>query len=177
MTTRVLLLTSWYFPHKILRWQDAVTMIFLGKADCIVDYSEEIASPSTKMKMPAVIRLRKSISPRKKAVKFSRINVYTRDGFRCQYCGDKFAASKLTYDHVIPKSRGGRTEWTNIVTCCYSCNSKKDYHTSDESGMFPLTRPVRPKSLPLTPPRIDPERVPEEWEPFCAVLASTYGLR
>lgn len=164
---RVLLLTPWYFPHKILRWEDAITMVFLDKADVVAEYSEEIRSPSTSMKLPAVIRLRKQIENRKRGVKFSRVNVYTRDGYCCQYCGHSLPAAQLTYDHLHPRSRGGRTEWTNIVTACLPCNAKKGNKRPEEAGMFPLKAPVKPKWLPLTAPRFDPERAPEEWMPYC----------
>jgi 5-methylcytosine-specific restriction endonuclease McrA len=164
--TRTLLLSSWYFPLKILRWEDAVVALYMGKADVVAEYEDSVSSPSVTMKMPAVIRLRRNVENRKKAVKFSRVNVYTRDKYCCAYCNQRFPASKLTYDHVIPRSRGGRTEWTNIVTSCYACNARKDDMTPEESGMFPRVRPHRPHSLPLTPPKLDAERVPAEWVPY-----------
>src|SRR5690606_12093917 len=105
--------------------EDAVTLLYLGKADRVVDYADEIRSPSVTMKMPAVIRLRRSFGKVKRGVKFSRVNVFARDEHRCQYCGQRLAANKLTYDHVIPRSAGGRTEWTNIVTACRPCNARK----------------------------------------------------
>lgn len=170
MERKTLLLTPWYFPHKVLRWQDAVTMLFLEKAEVIVNYKEEVRSPSTSMQLPAVMRLKKPMAATKRAVKFSRINVYTRDGFRCQYCANKFPMSQLTYDHVTPRASGGRTEWENIVTACRRCNAKKDSRTCDEAGMFPMTRPVRPKQLPLTPPPMDTRNIPEEWEDYVMVI-------
>jgi 5-methylcytosine-specific restriction endonuclease McrA len=166
--TRVLLLTPWYFPIKILRWEDAVKMKYEGTIDVIVEYDEEVSSPSITWKMPAVIRLRKLEGKVKRGVKFSRINVYTRDGFRCQYCYKKFLTRQLTYDHVVPRASGGRTTWENIVTCCKPCNAEKDSKTCDEAGMWPSTSPVRPKTLPMTSPVINLETIPEEWEGFCA---------
>lgn len=165
---RTLLLTPWYFPHKILRWEDAVTMIFKGTVDVVVEYDEEIRSPSVSIKAPAVIRLRKPIGAMKKGVKFSRINVYTRDRFRCQYCGGKFRMGELSYDHVVPRKSGGRTDWENIVTCCRPCNDRKADKTCDEASMWPLREPARPKTLPLTPPYLDPRTMPEEWQGFCS---------
>jgi 5-methylcytosine-specific restriction endonuclease McrA len=161
-----LLLTSWYFPHKIVRWEDAVTMLCLGKAETVIEYDEVVRSPSTAMRMPAVIRLRRSFGKVKRGVKFSRVNVFTRDGHRCQYCGGRFAASKLTFDHVLPRSCGGRTEWTNIVTACRPCNARKGNRTPDESGMFPINEPRQPKVLPLTTPWIDVATAPHEWRDF-----------
>ncbi len=166
MDKRTLLLTSWFFPHKVIRWQDAVTMLYLDKADGIVDYGEEIRSPSVTMKVPAVIRLRRNFGKVKRGVKFSRVNVFSRDGFRCQYCSRKGPMSKLTFDHVVPRSCGGRTEWTNIVTACQPCNAQKGGRTPDESGMFPINAPRQPKSLPLIGPLIDIARAPREWHDF-----------
>ncbi|MEQ9322101.1 MAG: HNH endonuclease [Polyangiaceae bacterium] len=161
-----LLLTSWYFPHKVIRWEDAVTLVYLHKADAVVTYDEKISSPSVTMGKPAVIRLRKKHRMVQSGVKFSRQNVFTRDGFRCQYCTRRLPVGKLTYDHVIPRKRGGRTEWTNIVTACRPCNGKKGCRTPDEAGMFPKNVPVQPKSLPFGGPMIDPARAPREWHDF-----------
>ena len=164
--TRTLLLTSWYFPHKVIRWQDAITMLCLGKADRVIDYDAVVRSPSVAMAVPAVLRLKKSVRRTKRRVRFSRVNVFTRDGHRCQYCGVRFPARQLTFDHVLPRASGGRTEWTNIVTACRPCNARKRDRTPDEAGMFPLNPPRRPKSLPLTPPRINPHKAPDEWHDF-----------
>ena len=166
MQTRTLLLTPWFFPHKILRWQDAVTMVFLEKADVIVEYEETIRSPSVEMSLPAVIRVRKAMRSMKSGIKFSRANVYARDRFTCQYCGRRFVMQQLSYDHVVPRSAGGRTEWTNIVTACKPCNNRKGCRTCDDAGMWPQSPPLRPKSLPLTGPFVDIERAPPEWQDF-----------
>lgn len=169
MSKRTLLLTSWFFPHKVVRWEDAVTMLYLGKADTVVDYDEVIRSPSTTMNVPAVIRLRRTFRKAKAVPRFSRVNVFTRDGFRCQYCGVRLPAGELTFDHVIPRSAGGRTEWDNIVTACRPCNAKKGARTPDRAGMFPRNAPVRPTSLPLTGPVVDIARAPRQWRDFLIV--------
>jgi len=85
MAKRTLVLTPWYFPHKVVSWQTAVTMMYLGKVDVLVSYSEEIRSPSTTIKTPAVLRLKKKVITIKRGVRFSRLNVYTRDNFTCMY--------------------------------------------------------------------------------------------
>ena len=89
MTAQTLLLTPWMIPHKIIPWQTAVTMSFLGKVDVLEEYDEVIRSPSLAIKAPAVVRLRRPLGGMKRGVKFSRINVFARDDFRCQYCGTK----------------------------------------------------------------------------------------
>ena len=171
MPHRTLLLTSWFFPHKVIGWEHAITLLYLDKADSVVDYGDSVSSPSVTMKVPAVIRLRRKIKNMKRGVKFSRVNVFTRDGFRCQYCTVKLPMSQLTFDHVIPRSCGGRTEWTNIVSACRPCNHRKRDRTPDESGMFPKSEPMQPKSLPLTGPVIDASRAPQEWRDFLVVSA------
>lgn len=171
MQHRTLLLTPWYFPHKILRWQDAVTMVFLDKADVVVEYEDEIRSPSISMLVPAVIRVRKAMRSMKRKVKFSRVNVYTRDDYSCQYCGDRLRSKFLSYDHVVPRAAGGRTEWTNIVTACKPCNGKKGSRTCDEAGMWPRREPRQPKTLPLAGPILDPDNAPIEWRDFLPAAA------
>ena len=71
----------------------------------------------------------------------SRKNLYARDGYRCQYCGEEFAAKDLTLDHVMPKSQGGQSRWENLVACCQSCNRKKGNRTPSEAGMELLRTP------------------------------------
>lgn len=166
MTHRTLVLTPWYFPQKILRWEDAITMLYLQKAEVVLEYDEIVRSPSLEMQIPAVVRVRRMIKKRKQMVKFSRVNVYTRDAFTCQYCEKRFATELLSYDHVMPRSAGGRTEWTNIVTACKPCNNKKANRTCDEAGMWPITPPVRPNTLPLTAPAIDIATAPVQWRDF-----------
>jgi 5-methylcytosine-specific restriction endonuclease McrA len=167
MVTRTLLLTTWYFPVRVLCWQDAVRMVYVGSVDVVAEYEEEIRSPSVTWNMPAVVRLRKNALVRKAAVKFSRQRVYERDRFTCQYCGRVLPAEKLTFDHVVPRSRGGRTDFINIVTACKPCNGKKGNQTCDQAGMFPLTQPRVPSPR-LLPSSLDVSSAPEQWEPFLA---------
>lgn len=166
MSRKTLLLAPWYFPMKVLRWEDAIKMIYEGTVDVVVEYSETISSPSVTWQMPAVIRLRRLSDNLKNGLKFSRKNIYTRDKFKCQYCGERFEYDDLTMDHVVPKSAGGRRTWTNIVAACRECNSRKADRTCDEAGMWPIQHPVVPKSLPLVGPVINPETAPEEWQGF-----------
>jgi len=168
MSTRTLLLTAWYFPIRILPWQDAVKMIYEGTVDVLAEYEEQLRSPSVTWQMPAVVRLRKSVKTHKKGVKFSRMNVYQRDKFTCQYCGKTLPWGELTYDHLVPRARGGGTHFLNIVTACKPCNSRKGHLTCDDAGMFPLNPPTQPRILPLTTPLVHTGGVPEEWQPFLA---------
>ena len=171
MHTRTLLLSPWYIPIKVLRWQDAVKMRYEGTVEVVVEYEDEIRSPSVTWKMPAVMRLRRMPKAQKRGIKFSRLNVYQRDGYRCQYCGNRFAVAMLSYDHVVPRAAGGRTDWLNIVTACKSCNTRKADKSCDDAGMWPLTEPRRPRSLPMQSPQIDASNAPEEWLGFVRDLA------
>jgi 5-methylcytosine-specific restriction endonuclease McrA len=166
MEHRTLLLTPYYMPVKVLRWQDAVKMRYEGTAEVVTEYESEIRSPSVTWKVPAVMRLRKMARQKRRGIKFSRANVYQRDGYRCQYCRQKFAARELSYDHVVPRSAGGRTCWENIVTACKPCNTRKGSRGCDESGMWPFNEPRQPAVLPVAGPIIDRTSAPEEWLAF-----------
>lgn len=161
---RTLVLDQGYQPHRIVSWQRAVTLLFDGKVEVVEEYDEEIRSVTVTIKMPAVVRLLRAIRGKKRAVKFSRINVATRDKFRCQYCGRRKILRKLTYDHVVPRSQGGRTTWENIVMACYDCNAKKGDRTPKQADMKLRKEPVKPKSLPVVAFRIDPSlSLPDQW--------------
>jgi 5-methylcytosine-specific restriction endonuclease McrA len=134
---------------KVISWERAVTLLVLGKAELLEAYESEVRSPSTVIDMPSVVRLRRHNRGRAKdGVKFSRSNVYRRDGFACQYCGARPGLSRLTFDHVIPRSRGGRTEWTNIVTACSDCNTLKADRTLEQVGFRLARKPVQPHYMP-----------------------------
>jgi 5-methylcytosine-specific restriction endonuclease McrA len=165
MTSKVLLLNPWGQPAKIIHWHDAIKMKYEGTADVVSEYEDiDVCSPSIEWKMPAVMRLKKLPKVGKRQIKFSRQNVYIRDRYRCQYCGDdKCPVEFLSYDHVIPRSKGGKTDWTNIVTSCKSCNCRKGDKSCAEAKMFPLKKPVKPKTLPFEPNIVDIERAPKEW--------------
>jgi 5-methylcytosine-specific restriction endonuclease McrA len=165
---RTLLLTPWMAPHKIISWERAVVLLVLGKVDVLEEYDEEVRSRFLALRTPAVVRLKKAGATMKHAVRFSRVNVYTRDGFRCQYCGEKKEMRDLNYDHVIPRVRGGHTVWENIVTSCYACNDRKGSRTPEEAGMRLLRKPFKPSSLPVTPAlRVTRSEMPEVWLPYC----------
>ena len=163
MSTHTLLLTPWMQPHRIVPWETAITLLFNEKIEVIEEYEEIVRSPSMQMQIPAVARLVRAVSHNKKGVKFSRINVLMRDKFTCQYCGRKLPQKVLNFDHVIPRLRGGKTVWENIVTSCYPCNSRKAGRTPSEANMKLRRQPFRPASLPISPPMLFTEQIPEPW--------------
>ncbi len=175
METRTLVLTPWYLPYRVVCWQDAVTMLYLDKVDVVVSYAEEIRSPSTTLQLPAVIRMHRKITANRYRIRFSRLNVFMRDGFRCMYCGDEYPARELTFDHVVPRSQGGRTEWSNILSACGGCNSRKGNRTPVQAGMAPIRHPFKPKSLPVRSQRLDLGRIPEEWRAFCPTAEARWS--
>jgi 5-methylcytosine-specific restriction endonuclease McrA len=137
-----------YFPLSLWCWQDAVKAVFLDRVNIVSEYEDEVHSPSFAMRLPSVIALKQYI-PAARRPAFTRFNVFLRDRFDCQYCGDSFPAHELTFDHVVPRSRGGMTSWTNVVTACSSCNLLKGDKMPREAGMFPLTRPDQPSAWEL----------------------------
>lgn len=146
MTPRTLVLTPWFSPHNVTTWQEAICLVYLGKAEVVEAYDEIVRSPSVEMQIPAVVRLKRKLPGMQRGVKFSRRNVFTRDGYKCQYCGTR---GELNKDHVVPRAQGGQTTWENIITACKGCNSRKRNRTPEQAGMPLRSVPVKPRSLPL----------------------------
>lgn len=165
-THRTLVLSQGYEPVKIVSWQRALTLLFLGKCEVIEEYDRHIKTTSLVIKIPAVVRLLNAIRRHKKPVKFSRINIYGRDKYNCQYCGVKKLIDELTYDHVVPRSKGGKTEWANITTCCESCNRKKADRTPAQAGMRLLSMPVRPVAAPVLVVAMSSTSMPDAWRDY-----------
>lgn len=144
-----LVLDTSYVPVARVHWQRALTLLFMGKVEVVEEYEDrEIRSVTMTIKMPSIIRFLRAMKSKKKAIKFSRSNIHTRDKGICQYCRTPVAMASFTYDHVIPRAQGGKTEWSNVVVSCAPCNQKKGNRTPAQSGMHPTTLPVRPKKLP-----------------------------
>ena len=164
--TRTLLLSQGYEPIKIIPWQRAMTLVTLDKVDIVEEYDTLVRATSMIVQVPAVVRLRKAYRRHAKPVKFSRVNIYARDGYRCQYCGARCAIDQLTYDHVIPRSRGGRTTWDNIVSCCYACNARKANRTPAEARMTLRASPARPSWIPSVQIRVSAQSIPDAWRDY-----------
>ena len=165
---RTLLLNQGYEPLKVISWQRAVTLMFLGKVEVVAEYERGIRSINMVLRAPAVVRLVRGIRRHLRPVAFTRAHLYARDGFRCQYCGKRASADELTYDHVVPKAQGGRTGWTNIVSCCIPCNHKKGGRTPREAGMRLLAPPSQPTWMPAVAIRLSLRVVPEAWRDYLA---------
>jgi len=126
---------------------------------------EVVLTPSMAIRVPRVVALKDFDRLPRQDVKFSRHNIYLRDGNRCQYCGHKFSSSELSLDHVVPKSQGGRSTWENIVCCCVECNVKKGGRTPEQAHLHLITKPVKPKRSPVINIRLADERY-QSWKQF-----------
>lgn len=123
-----------------------------------------VRTVSLQIKVPEVIVLSSYDSMPRKEVPFTRRNLYKRDAFTCQYCGKRMAAEDLSIDHVEPKSRGGKTSWTNCVLACIRCNVRKSNRTPAEAHMALMTKPVRPRWEPTLSIPVGKRRV--SWSKF-----------
>ena len=137
-----------YFPLSLWSWQHAVSAVYLDRVNIVAEYDQVVRSPSVEMALPSVISLKRYVSANRRPA-FTRFNVFLRDRFSCMYCGDRLPTQELTFDHVIPRSRGGRTNWQNVVTACSTCNLRKGNRMPGSSGMRPLERPVQPTTYQL----------------------------
>ncbi len=117
------------------RWQD--------------DGTEWVHAIQFDIMVPKVVRLLFYDRLPQTRVKFNRRNIFARDDNRCQYCGKKFSTVELSLDHVIPRSRGGRTSWDNVVCCCTRCNAKKGGRLPEEAGLSLVKKPVKPRRSPV----------------------------
>lgn len=167
MQLQTLVLTPWMCPHQLKTWEESIALVYLRKAVALESYEVTVSSPSVTLRVPAVVMLTKQLVQTKNDIKFSRSNVYTRDRYTCQYCHHKKPTSQLNYDHVLPRSKGGKTNFDNIVTSCITCNLKKGDKTLKQAGMVLKRQPTRPKSLPMSAsPILLPAKVPELWLPY-----------
>ena len=153
-------------PVGVVPWQVAVSMWATEKASILEEYEDEVHSAYLTMRIPAVVRLTTPVVKRSKGVKFSRANVYSRDGYRCQYCGQKCTTDELTYDHVVPRSQGGHTVWANIVSCCVECNARKGGRTPEQAKMRLLKKPAQPTAVQKWQFDFPKGKIPEAWRDY-----------
>ena len=165
---RSLLLNASYEPLKVITWQKAVILLIKEKVEVIASHDRTIRAVSFTLKLPSVLRLLRRVRVERQfhRVPFSRSNIYLRDRYRCQYCARRFPASKLTFDHVVPVSHGGRKDWENIVTCCIDCNRKKGGKTPEQAGLELVRRPKRPAHLPAHAIVYGMSEVPHTWRDY-----------
>ncbi len=150
-----------YYPLSLWPWQETVKAVFLDRVDVVSTYEQTVRSPSFEMQLPSVVAL-KSYVAQDRTPAFTRFNLFLRDAFSCQYCG---CPDELTFDHVIPRSRGGRTSWDNIVTACAPCNLRKGGRTPREAQMPPARPARRPTTYELQElgRRFPPNHLHQSW--------------
>ena len=156
-----------YFPLSLWAWQDAVKAVFLDRVNIVSEYDNVVRSPSFSMRLPSVIALKRFI-PVSRRPAFTRFNVFLRDCFTCQYCNGGYPTPELTFDHLVPRSRGGHTVWSNVVTACTDCNLTKGDRLPKECGMFPRHRPLEPtaRQLQRTGRAFPPNFLHQSWNDY-----------
>lgn len=168
MIESTLVLNASFEPLKIVHWQRAMVLWAQGKVEILAEHDIEKRAVTFSFKLPSVVRLLRFVRTRLRSdsVPFTRANIYRRDDFTCGYCGVAFESEDLTFDHVVPSSRGGKKDWTNIVTACLSCNRRKDNRTPEEAGMTLRHVPGKPKPSPVFKVSLGYRKMPESWRDF-----------
>lgn len=187
LASPVLVLNKSYHPVRITDARHGFSLLYLGRARALdasyephdfdqwaerraSDGEEAINTPRGEILVPRVLILHEYNRVPRAPLRLSRRHVYMRDEYTCQYCGEQPGVKELNLDHVLPRSRGGRSTWENLVTSCRPCNLEKGWATPDEAGMRLHKRPVRPTwsmALSLAAQR----RRFVEWEPFLASVS------
>jgi 5-methylcytosine-specific restriction endonuclease McrA len=190
LTSNVLVLNRLYHPIHVTSARRAFVLLYKNDAEAITlagdrlvsfDFSawmqhstngapvteddDFVATVASHLRVPRVVRLLEYERFPVGRVNFSRRNVLARDEYRCQYCSHRGSARELTLDHVIPRSRGGKHCWTNVVAACYRCNDRKGRLTPKEAGMHLLREPVAPKRSPEIKRKLE-ERKYNIWRMF-----------
>lgn len=149
-----------YVPLSLWPWQEVMKAVFLGRVNVVATYDLVIRSPNAKIPLPSVVSLKEYQPPGRRNAAFSRFNVFLRDMFCCQYCGRRCSTQNLTFDHVVPRSRGGRTNWENVVSACVACNHAK--------GRF-LLRELKPRfqlrQKPIAPTQFELQNIARNFPP------------
>ena len=129
-------------PLSVWAWQDALVAVLQERVITVCSYEHEVHSATKSFLVPSVVALKRY--HKRKHVAFTRFHVFLRDGFRCQYCGEELDAKELTFDHVVPRSKGGITCWTNVVTSCQRDNLCKGSKSLKELGLRLRRPPFEP---------------------------------
>jgi 5-methylcytosine-specific restriction endonuclease McrA len=189
LNTSVLVLNRLYQPVHVTSVRRAFSLLYQGIARAIDDQyklyefsdwaalsaaeHDSVATISRRIRVPRVLVLSAYEHLPKGRVRFSRLNIYSRDGDTCQYCGRKLPRSELNLDHVVPRSQGGKTSWENVVCSCVPCNLRKGGCTPEQARMKLKKKPLRPRWTPFF--RGSARRVTyREWLPFLTLAEASY---
>ena len=190
LSSSVLVLNRLYQPVHVTSVRRAIVLLYRGAAKAVDEQyqtfdfeswaqlsaavEDSIGTSSKRLKIPRVILLQAYDHLPRAKVRFSRLNIYSRDKSTCQYCGKRPPRAELNLDHVVPRMKGGVTSWENVVCSCVPCNLKKGGRTPEEAGMKLLKQPVRPRWTPLF--RATPKAGPlySQWLPFLSLQDLAY---
>ncbi len=139
----VLVLNQGFEPHDVCRTRRAIVLVYCGKAELVEDSRGEVHTVTASFAIPSVIRLTQRVRRPFHQRRLTRLEVFLRDGYRCQYCGRE--TRELTLDHVVPRSQGGGHSWENVVSACKLCNRKKGGRTPEQANMKLLNEPRAPR--------------------------------
>ena len=193
----VLVLNRFYMAVRVVDVRRAMTLLYRGCAEVITieedsytnyDFDswcemsqlhamekqvgeEFLRTPHQEVQVPRIVRLVLYDKVPRSTVRFNRKNLFARDGYRCQYCGQTRPMSQLSLDHVLPRSQGGKTTWENVVCSCTNCNSKKGGRTPTEANMRLLTHPIRPHANPGMVATLEDPRY-HSWKTFLPAIAA-----
>ncbi len=191
LNSSVLVLNRSYLPIHVTNVRRAFSLIYQGVAKAVDeqyqtfdfeswsqlavarDDEEFIGTSAGPMRVPRVIVLVAFDRVPKRHVRFSRINIFARDNFQCQYCGRRPTRSELNLDHVVPRALGGRSTWENVVCSCVECNRRKGGRTPEQARIRLTKTPVRPRWTPLMNLMLSSVRY-KEWRPFLNVVDASY---
>jgi 5-methylcytosine-specific restriction endonuclease McrA len=154
-----------YTGDSSFRMMDSAAWLALSEEEVPGDNEAYVQTIRLRIRAPKVLLLRNYAQLPVKEVKFNRENLFERDNYRCQYCGNGFAAAQLNMDHVIPRDRGGRTSWENIVTSCIKCNTRKANRLPHQANMLLIRKPERPRWRPFVSSLIGQD-YDSDWEHF-----------
>jgi 5-methylcytosine-specific restriction endonuclease McrA len=186
----VLVLNRNFQPVNVIGVRRAMGMLYVGVARALdreyqqFDFhtwaqlsaelgEESLATVSRRIRVPRIVVLQAYDRVPVGRIRFSRHNIFVRDDHRCQYCNEKLARRQLNLDHVVPRSRGGKTNWENVVASCIPCNFKKGGRTPQEAGMRLIRQPKKPRWADLVhPPRLRARY--REWLPFLNPVDASY---
>lgn len=157
---RTLVLNSGYEPLFMTCWQRALILVLTDKAEVVQCGESKIRTVTAQFDMPSVIRLNRYVRryARTKTAKCNRINIFARDLGECQYCGTQIDTRSASIDHVVPRSRGGRTSWHNVVLACQPCNHKKADMLPEECGLHLKRNPRAPSWLDILQMHLNEEQ-------------------
>jgi len=158
----VLLLNSTYEPLTVVNARRALKLLFSKKAHAVEQGSIFISTIKSRIRIPEVIQIMYFVKKPYLRPKFSKKSVFIRDNYQCQYCGKQ--SNKPTIDHIIPRSKGGKTNWFNVVTACHNCNNKKSDRTLKEADMKLIKKPGEPRYM-IYSSVISPSRI-KRWEKY-----------